>query len=282
MTTVAILGAGDIAGAAAYALASRDRVARILLLDGSGKVAAGKALDIMQSAPVAGFHARLEGSDDLSRLTGCDVCVVADRFGPSSTEWQGEEGLSMLTRIAPYLSDAPLVFAGVQQTTLIEAAVREARLAPRRLIGSAPEAFVSAVRAIVAMEARCSPREVTLTVLGTPPSTFVIPWSEASIGGYALERVLEQVQLTRIEARAARLWPPAAYALGTAAALTTEAIVESSRSSLAVLTMLQGEFGASNRAGVVPALLSTSGIVHTRIPVLNTRERVLLGTALGI
>jgi malate/lactate dehydrogenase len=190
--------------------------------------------------------------------------------------------LATLTRLAPYLSNAPIVFAGVTHATLIESAAREARIAPRRLIGSAPEALASAVKAIVALEAQCSPGEVALTVLGAPPSSFVIPWSEASIGGYALDRVLQQVQLTRIEARVARLWPPGPYALGAAAARTCEAILESSRASLSVLTMLQGEFGARNRAGVIPALLSTNGIARTRVPALNTREQVLLGTALGV
>jgi hypothetical protein len=32
----------------------------------------------------------------------------------------------------------------------------------------------------------------------------------------------------------------------------------------------------------MPALLSTTGIVHARVPTLNTRERVLLETALGV
>jgi hypothetical protein len=44
--------------------------------------------------------------------------------------------------------------------------------------------------------------------------------------------------------------------------------------------MLDGEFGVRNRVGTMPALLSASGIVHTRTPSLNTRERVQLATAL--
>ena len=281
MSTIAIIGAGDIGGATAQALAARDRVSRVLLVDSAGTVAAGKALDIMQSGAVDGFHTRLEGTADFSRVTGCDVCIVADRFGAGSPEWQGEEGLAMLTRLLPYLPEAPLVFAGPSQAALIAVAADEARVARRRLIGSATEALASAVKGIVAMEARSSPREVMLTVLGAPPAGFVVPWSEASIGGYALERVLEQVQLTRMEARLVRLWPPGAYTLGLAAARVTEALVESSRATFAVMTMLAGEFGVSRRVGTVPALLSTSGIVHTRVPTLNTRERVLLGTALG-
>jgi malate/lactate dehydrogenase len=208
------------------------------------------------------------------------VCVVADRFGPSA-EWQGDDGLERLRRLSPYTGDAPIVFAGAQHGALLLAAARDIGVRRDRLIGSAPEALSSAITAIVAMEARCSPCEVVLTVLGAPPSGFVVPWSEASIGGYALERVLTQVQLGRIEARAVRLWPPGPFTLGLAAARVTEAVIRSSRRACSVLTVLGGEFGVRDRIGALPVLLSPSGIVHVTVPSLNPRERVRLETALG-
>ena len=107
------------------------------------------------------------------------------------------------------------------------------------------------------------------------------PWSEASIGGYALERVLSQVQLTRLSARAARLWPPGPFALGQAAAGVAAAVLNSSRRAFSVLTVLTGEFGVRDRVGTLPAILSSTGIVQTRVPSLNGRERVELETALA-
>ena len=71
MATICIIGAGDIAGAAAHALARGERVSRVLLIDADGKVAAGKALDIQQSGAVDLFHVRLDGTDDVSRVAGC-------------------------------------------------------------------------------------------------------------------------------------------------------------------------------------------------------------------
>src|SRR3990170_3706834 len=100
----------------------------------------------------------------------------------------------MLTRIAPSLADAPIVFAGASQGGLLSRAAGGTRIPRERLIGSSPEALASAITAIVAMEAGCSPREVMLTVLGAPPAGFVVPWSEASIGGYLMQRVLLQGQ----------------------------------------------------------------------------------------
>jgi malate dehydrogenase len=280
MTTVCIIGAGELGGAVADGLARSGRVSRVLLIDAAGSIASGKALDIQQSGAVKGFHTRLEGTDDTTRVAGCGVCVVADTAGRTPSEWQGEDGRAMLTRLAPFLADMPVVFAGASQAGLLELAAREVRIPRGRLIGSAPEALTSAVTAIVAMEAGCSPEEVRLTVLGSPPG-FVVPWSEASIGGYALERALTQVQLNRLQARAARLWPPGPYTLGLGAARVTEALLTSSRRAFSVLTMLGGEFGVRNRVGALPALLSTSGIVTTRVPTLSTRERVQLETALG-
>ena len=100
------------------------------------------------------------------------------------------------------------MFAGPSQAALLAGAARELHIRRERLIGSAAEALSGAVKSMVAIEAQCSPTEIGLTVLGAPPRGFVVPWSEASIGGYALERVLTQVQVSRIENRLAHLWPP--------------------------------------------------------------------------
>ena len=280
MTTVSIIGAGDVGGACAHALARRDVVSRVLLVDGTARVAAGKALDIQQSAPVDGFHTRVEGTDDPTRIAGSAVCIVADRFGSPSTEWSGEDALAHFSRLRTFIGSAVLVCAGSTHADLLLSLTREGGFRRERVMASAPEAIGAAVRSIVAMEAECSPMDVMLTVLGSPP-TFVVPWSEASIGGYALERVLTPPQVTRVEARAARLWPPGAYALGAAAVRITEAIVSSSRQTMTVLTVLAGEFGIRNRVGALPVLLGPNGVVQARVPTLNTRERVLVETALG-
>ena len=268
-------------GAVAHALARGERVRRVIIIDDDPGVAAGKALDIQQSGAIEGCHAHLEGSADLSRAVGAAVCIVADRSGRSPGEWQGDEGLAMIRRLVTYLGDSPIVYGGSLQGELVLATARELYVRRERLIGSAPEALAGAVKSMVAIEGQCSPTEIGLTVLGAPPRGFVVPWSEASIAGHALERVLTQVQLSRIEGRVTHLWPPGPHALGLAAARVAEAVVSSSRRTFSVLTLLGGEFGARGRVGVLPAILSKQGIVATHVPALNTRERVQVENALG-
>jgi malate dehydrogenase len=290
MTTVSILGAGELGGSVAHALARAERVGRVVLIDEGGTIAAGKALDIQQSGAIDGFHTRIEGTHDLTRVTGCTVCVVADSGRPPA-DWQGESGLAMMVRLKGFVGDAPIVFAGAAQADLLLAAVREAGFRRERVLGSASEALAAAARAIVALEAQCSPSEVALSVLGAPPrlperlngvppSGFIIPWSEASIAGHAVERALTQVQVRRVEGRVALLWPPGPQVLGAAAARVVEAIITSARRAPGVLTVLGGEFGVRDRVGVLPCLLGPGGIVEVRPPALNARERVQLETAL--
>ena len=62
MREVAIVGAGELGGAVAHVLARRDVVRSIRSIDETGRVAAGKALDIAQAAPVEGFATKLTGT----------------------------------------------------------------------------------------------------------------------------------------------------------------------------------------------------------------------------
>jgi malate/lactate dehydrogenase len=80
MREVAIVGAGELGGAVAHVLARRDAVRSIVLADESGRVAAGKALDIAQAAPVEGFATQSPEPRISRRSRGSSVVVVAERM----------------------------------------------------------------------------------------------------------------------------------------------------------------------------------------------------------
>jgi len=279
MATIAIIGAGDVGGAVAQAIASRDCVARVLLIDANAAAAAGKALDIRQMGAVDGFHTRIEGTGELDRAIGCAACVVADRFGPAGAE-HDDDSASFVARLAAAAGDAPIVFAGAGQEALMLSAALDARIPRARILGSAAEAYRSAVAAMVALEARTSPDDISLAVVGAP-GHLVVPFNDATIGGYALERVLRQAQIAALEARLPRLWPPASYALGAAAARVVEAVVHDDRRTHHVFTVLDGELGVRRRVGALPAALGARGIQSLRVPPLDARDRVRLETTLG-
>jgi malate dehydrogenase len=280
VTTAAVIGAGELGGAVAYAIAAREAVSQVVIIDSAGSAAAGKALDLQQMGAISGWHTRVRGSSDVSDVIGCGVCVVADRFRSAPSDPQDDEGRTLLEMLASSLGDAPVIFAGADQAQLLSAAVT-AGYSRRRVIGSSTEAFASSVRAMVALEARCAPAEVSLSVLGTPPAGLVVAWSEAAIGGHALDRIVSTVELNRIQLRVSRLWPPGPLTLGLAAAAAAEAVIRSSRRAFSLMSVLDGELGVRGRVAALPVFLNPAGIAGTRVPSLSTREQILLETALG-
>ena len=278
MRDVAIIGAGDLGGAVAHVLARRGVAGEIRLIDETGRVAAGKALDIAQAASIEEFATRLSGSTDVSTASGAAVLVVADRFG--GNEWQGEDGLMLLKRIVEIAAGGVILCAGASQRELIERGVRELHVRRERLFGSAPEALAAAARAIVAIETDGSPRDVALAVLGVPPSHIVIPWEDATIGGFALTRVLDEPSRRRIGARIAALWPPGPYALAWAAAKVIDALSGRSRGSVACFVAPDDWAGTRTRAAALPVRLEPGGILAVLQPSLSVHERVALDNAM--
>src|ERR1041385_8746994 len=148
MDRVVILGAGELGGLVAHALAKRSVAPDICLIDEKGRAAEGKALDIMQASPIEGFASTVTGSTDTALAGGATVVVIADQFG--SGEFQGDSALAVLKRLRDFAPKALVVCAGATARELVERGVRELHVSRQRIVGSAPEALVAGVRAIVA------------------------------------------------------------------------------------------------------------------------------------
>jgi malate dehydrogenase len=278
MRATAIIGAGELGGALAHVLARIDLVSTIRLIDETGHVAEGKALDIMQAAPIEGFATTVHGSTDLTAAAGAALIVLADCAG--GNEWQGEDGLLLLKRLSHLGAGGVVLCAGASQRELIGRGVRELRFARERLFGSAPEALASAVRAVVALETNGSPSDVALTVLGVPPSQVVVPWEEATIGGFAATRVLDVRALRRLAARVAPLWPPGPYALAWAAAKAAEAVLGKSRRTLSGFIAPDDSNGRRARTAALPLRLGETGVLGDELPPLSVHDRVALDNAM--
>jgi malate dehydrogenase len=281
VSTVAIIGAGDIGGALARELAALDIVSRIVIVDDLANVGAGKALDIAQSGAVDRYHTALSGSSDVAAVVGAAAILIADRAGSSSPhEWVDEAGLTLLRRVAGLNHKAFIICAGAGQASVVEKGVNEAGLSRLRVFGSAPEALRSAVIAITAVEANAAPSDIALSVLGRPPEHVIVPWDEASIGGRCATNVLSAAQLARLDARIARLWPPGPYALaGAAARLVQTAITRSPRVHAAQVAVTRQE-GMPGRSAMMPVTLNPAGIAALVEPSLSSRDRVRFETTM--
>lgn len=275
---VVILGAGELGGTLAHVLARSESASIVRLVDDAGQVAAGKALDIMQAAPVEGFATRVSGHTDLAAPLAGHVIVLADRV--RGGEWQGDEALLMLKRLRGTAERSVVIAAGVSQREVVERGVRELGYARERLFGTAPEALASAVRVLVALEADASPKDVALTLAGIPPSQVVVPWDEATIGGFLATSVLDQAARRRIAARVAPLWPPGPIALAAAAAKAIQSVLGRSRQSITAFIAPDDSKGRRYKAAALPVRLGCGGVAPVEHMSLSAHDRIALDNAM--
>jgi malate dehydrogenase len=278
---VAILGAGEIGGSAARALARGARVDLIRLIDGKPNLAAGKALDLLQASPISGSDTKIEGATDFAAAAGATAIVLADE-GSTGAEWSGEPGLALLRRLLQLgcFDNSVLVCAGASQLALMQQAIDELGLPRTRTLGSAPEAVAGTARALVALEARAAAAQIVLTVLGRPPDKMVIPWPEASIAGQSIGALLNAPQLNSVERRLRGLWPPAPGALGHASARFAEAVATGSRRVFSAFVSLDRDNGTRAPVCAWPVSVGPSGLERIGSPALTQRDQVVLDEVL--
>ena len=278
MREVAIVGAGELGGLIAHALARRNAADVIRLIDDGGRVAEGKALDISQAAPVEGFATAVASSTGLSDAAGAGVVVIADRV--SGDIWQGEEGLTLIRQLNATAPRALFLCAGVPHRELVERSVRELHVPRARILGSASEALVAAATAIVALEIDVSPRDVALSILGVPPHHIVIAWEDATVAGFALTGVMSEPTRRQLTRRIGALWPVGPYALAAAACKVVEAVSGNSRRPVTCFVAPDDGAGVRARATALPVRLGPSRIVEVMMPTLSVVERVALDNAM--
>jgi malate dehydrogenase len=273
---IAIIGAGSLGGTLAHRLALRDRVSEIRLIDPEVRIAQGKALDIRQSSPIDGFATHVGAAGSIEAAAGAAAVVLADPASGTG-EYSGEEGLGLLRRVNAVESSAPIVCAGASQRELIARAFSELHILQTRLVGSAPLALESALRALAGLSFDTSGVPIALSVLGVPPRNAVVAWEEASVSGQPLAAHLPAHAIAALNSRIPGLWPPGVYSLASAATRVVEAIVTGSRRQHACFVNV-GRGGVAS----MPVELGPDGVRRVIEPVLTRQERTRLENGLGL
>jgi malate dehydrogenase len=271
MSVVAIIGAGEIGSAVAYALARRARVRDVRLVDAAANVAAGKALDIRQTGPIEDFDTSVSGRGDVLDAVNADLIVIADSV--TEGEWEGERGLAMVKQLVRAGSTSPIVFAGPKQTWLMEAAVREAGVPADRLVGAAAGAVHSGLLALAALEVNGSGMDVAAAVVGRATS-FTIGWTSATLGGSLLSAAMPAHRMLALSDTLKKLWPPKPHAIGAATATVVDGLLFGARRHIYATTVLNGEYGERGVAAMLPLELGDRRIRRRVEPSLSSMERV--------
>lgn len=302
MRKVAVIGGGNVGATAAYQLASRG-VADVALYDILEGVPAGKALDMTEVGPVFGFDSRVEGSHDVSVISGAEVVVVTAGFPRKP----GMDRMDLLKKnyeiakscgesIKKHAPDAVVITVTNPLDVMTWVVQTSAGLAPERVVGMAGVLDSARFSTFIAMELGCSAKDVRAMVLGGHGDSMVPLPRFSTVNGVPLPELLDDDRIKALSDRTRNGGAEivkllgtgsAFYAPGASAAVMVEAVLNDSKRLLPCSAFLTGQYGVSDVYLGVPVQLGANGIDRIVELDLDEDERTALhasaaGVASGI
>jgi malate dehydrogenase len=288
---VTVVGAGNVAATAAQRIAEAD-LADVVMVDIADELATGKALDMMQSAPVLGFTAVVSGGGDYSVTAGSDVCVVTaglarkpgmsrDDLLKKNTEIVG----GVVEELVRYSPDTILIMVTNPLDAMCEVARRVSGFPRQRVFGMAGVLDAARMRWFIASELGASVEDVDAFVLGGHGDTMVPLPRYATVNGIPLPDLLAADRIEAINDRTRKggaeivnyyKTGSAYYAPSAAVYEMVAAILRDKKKILPCAAYLEGEYGVEGLFIGVPVKLGRGGLEEVVELELTAEERAAL------
>lgn len=272
---VSIVGAGTVGTAAAHWIASME-LADVVLTDIIEGLPQGKALDIQQAGPIAGFDVHLAGSNNYAATEGSDVIIVTAGIArkPGMTREQLIDTNAGIIRsvIAPVVKASPdciLIMLTNPLDAMAYLAYKVAGLPRARVIGQSGALDSTRFRTFLAMELRVSVDDIQGMVIGAHTDKDMVPLPRyATVRGVPVSHFLSQAQIDAAVARTRRggaeiteLMKASGFtAAGAALCEMVEAILRDKKRVIPSCVYLDGEYGERDVSVGVPIVLGAGGV----------------------
>jgi malate dehydrogenase len=272
---VTIVGAGSVGTAAAFYLAEK-RVSDIMLIDTEEGRARGKALDLMEAAPIRGYDVHLDGSDDFKDMAGSKVVVIAagvvrkpEMMRQDLLEQNIQVMDSIIEKVKQHAPKAILINLTEPVDTLTYYLIKKGGFNPSKVMGVSGALDSTRLREFIAQELNVSSVDTTAIIIGGHHDYMVILPRYARVEGIPITELLPHEKVESLVARTRRAGSEiveslktgsASNAPGAAVADMVEAIVRDSKKIVCAPAHLNGEYGHKDICLGVPILLSKNGI----------------------
>jgi malate dehydrogenase len=277
---IALVGAGQIGGTLAL-LAGLQELGDVVLLDIAEGIPQGKALDIAEASPVAGFDSFVTGSNDYSAMAGADVIIVTAgvprKPGMTRDDLIGINVKVMATVADAIKKNAPNAFVIVVTNPLdvmVWVMQQRSGLPANKVVGMAGVLDSSRFQLFLAQEFNVSVEDVTAFVLGGHGDTMVPLTRYSTVAGIPVPDLIKMGWTTqeRIDAICARTANgggeivkllekgSAFYAPAASAIAMAEAYLLDKRRVLPCAVQLNGEYGLHDMYVGVPAVIGKNGV----------------------
>jgi malate dehydrogenase len=277
---IALVGAGNIGGTLAHLIGLKE-LGDVVMFDVFPGVAAGKALDIMQSGPVDGFDSAMAGTGDYAAIAGADVVIVTAGF----PRMPGMSRDDLLTKnagviaqvaegIRTHCPDAFVIVITNPLDVMVWVMQQKSGLPANRVVGMAGVLDSSRFRLFLAQEFKVSVEDVTAFVLGGHGDTMVpltrystvagIPVPDLIRMGWTTQERIDAIvdrtangggEIVKLLEKGSAFYAPAASAIAMA-----ESYLKDKKRVLPCAVLLNGEYGQRDFYVGVPVVIGAGGV----------------------
>ncbi|HYH44320.1 MAG TPA: malate dehydrogenase [Thermoanaerobaculia bacterium] len=288
---VTVVGAGNVGATTAQRIAEAE-LADVVMVDVAADLATGKALDMMEAAPVLGFNAKISGGGDYGPTEGSHVTVVtaglARKPGMSRDDLlaKNQEIVGEVVRqVVQRSPDTILILVTNPLDAMCEVARRVSGFPRERIFGMAGVLDAARMRYFIAAELNVSVEDVDAFVLGGHGDTMVPMPRYATVNGIPLPQLLSAERIEAINERTRKggaeivnyyKQGSAYYAPSAAVYDMVAAILHDKKKILPCAVLLNGEYGLTDLFVGVPARLGRGGMEQVIELELTAEERAAL------
>lgn len=276
MSTVSIIGAGEVGASCATCLAERDFVNEIVLVDVNPGLAEGKALDLQQSAALKRFDTNVKGyTNDYSKTANSDVVVItsgnARKLGMERSDLMATNAgivREVSQQVAKYSPDAVIIVVSNPLDVLCYCAWKSCCFPSNRVMGMSGQLDAARYKSFIAEALNVSAKDIQALILGGHGKSMVPMPRYTTIGGIPIrnllseEKVQEAIHRTQLggDEIINYLGRSGWLAAGAAICEMVEAIICNQRRVFTACAYLNGEYGYEDVYLGVPVILGKNGV----------------------
>ncbi|MBW3672063.1 MAG: malate dehydrogenase [Acidobacteria bacterium] len=223
MRKVTVVGAGNVGATLGQRIAEKE-LAHVVLVDIVEGTPQGKALDMLESAPVEKFDSRITGTNGYDETAGSDVVVITAGLprkpGMSRDDllWKNEEIVAGVTKeIVSRSPDTILIIVSNPLDAMCEVARRVSGFPRERVLGMAGVLDSARMRAFISMELNVSVENTHAFVLGGHGDTMVPLPRYSTVSGIPITELISAERIESIVDRTRKGGAEIVNLLGTSA-----------------------------------------------------------------
>lgn len=273
---ITVVGAGAVGATTADAIARKKLCEELVLLDIKEGLAEGKAMDMMQTATLAGFDTKIVGSSsDYAKTKGSDVVVITSGLprkpGMTREELIGTNAnivKGVTQNILQHSPDAIIIVVSNPMDTMTYLTMTTSGIAKNKIIGMGGILDSSRFKFYLSQALQCSPTDLNAIVIGGHGDSTMIPliryatWNSVPVTEFLNEEQQKQVVADTMVGGATLtklIGTSAWYAPGAASAALVESIGRDEKRLFSCCVSLSGEYGQNDICLGVPVVIGKIG-----------------------